>query len=305
MSDGAVRYFRGRCFFQSVTFGSLQVVHYEVFVGGMIYSKVLNHTACLGCRAISEQLKTITSAASSTKTALHNVSWVLYLASRQNFIWSQYCNIILIHYVVVYCQSAAFITKQNKTRSGFWYCHLLLAAWSEKTPLLISRSAVCDAAIRHGECKLLPKRQTVIYFSELLYYLCLIKYPDFIMSHLKGSWVLQVCKNLNIILKKNNPTKPTWLPSLLRLPTAYLLSHYKENNWKPEIIYRTVKWWKYLSVVYFLSKQRWHSCYFWNQVKRKKSRAETPMNGKLSISVTIPLHPEQTLRFTKHKWHLF
>lgn len=215
MSDGAVRYFRGRCFFQSVTFGSLQVVHYEVFVGGMIYSKVLNHTACLGCRAISEQLKTITSAASSTKTALHNVSWVLYLASRQNFIWSQYCNIILIHYVVVYCQSAAFITKQNKTRSGFWYCHLLLAAWSEKTPLLISRSAVCDAAIRHGECKLLPKRQTVIYFSELLYYLCLIKYPDFIMSHLKGSWVLQLCKNLNIILKKkkspqssNKQTKP-------------------------------------------------------------------------------------------------
>lgn len=123
---------------------------------------------------------------------------VLYLASRQNFIWSQYCNIILIHYIVVYCQSAAFITKQNKT-SGFWYCHLLLAAWTGKTPLLISRSAVCDAAIGHGECKLLPKRQTVIYFSELLYYLRLIKYPGFIMSHLKGSWVLQVCKNLNII----------------------------------------------------------------------------------------------------------
>lgn len=173
-------------------------MHYEMFAGGMIYSEVLNHTACLEYRAIPKQLKTITSAASSMKAALHNVSWVLYLASRQNFIWSQYCNIILIHYIVVYCQSAAFITKQNKT-SGFWYCHLLLAAWTGKTPLLISRSAVCDAAIGHGECKLLPKRQTVIYFSELLYYLCLIKYPGFIMSHLKGSWVLQVCKNLNII----------------------------------------------------------------------------------------------------------
>lgn len=205
-SDGAVRYFRGRCFFQSLIFDSLQVLHYEVFVWGVIYSKVLNHTAYLGYRAISKQLKTITSAASSMKTALHNVSWVLYLASRQNFIWSQYCNIILIHYVMVYCQSAAFITKQNKTRSGFWYCHLLLAAWTEKTPLLISPSAVCDAAIGHGECKLLPKRQAVIYFSGLLYYLCLIKYPDFIMSHLKGSWDLQVCKNLNIILKKKKKT---------------------------------------------------------------------------------------------------
>lgn len=79
-------------------------VCYGTIAGGMSHSQVSN------------QLKTVTSAAYSMKAALNTGFCILYWTSRQSFVWGQCFNVIFIHSIVVHCQSSwsHYKAEQNK-----------------------------------------------------------------------------------------------------------------------------------------------------------------------------------------------
>lgn len=81
---------------------------------------------------------------------------VLYLTSRQGFVWSQGCNIIPAHSPVLYWQSGwAHYRRQNKR----WLLILSLAACSETPLLFLISGSVCVAAPEHRDCKAVLGRQ--------------------------------------------------------------------------------------------------------------------------------------------------
>lgn len=98
---------------------------------------------------------------------------VLYLTSRQGFVWSQGCNIIPAHSLEVYWQSGwAHYREQNKR----WLLILSLAACSETPLLLLISGSVCVAAPEHSDCKAVLGRQTesTALFHWKFYFLGLI-----------------------------------------------------------------------------------------------------------------------------------
>lgn len=84
-----IRYLRRKCFFQSMLF----LTACKCMLRDICWrddSQQGIESYHMFWYSISKQLKSITSAAYSMKAALNNVSWILSLASRQNFVWSQY-----------------------------------------------------------------------------------------------------------------------------------------------------------------------------------------------------------------------
>lgn len=73
----------------------------------------------------------------------------LYLTSRQDFVWSQGCNIIPAHSPVLYWQSGwAHYREQNKR----WLLILSLAACSEIPLLLLISGSVCTRTQQLQSC---------------------------------------------------------------------------------------------------------------------------------------------------------